>query len=132
VYDGGIVPGGTYNVRVIDDTCDCMDAAAYSGALTIQMSAVGDVVGDCSVTPCTAPQGVVDFVDISAVVDKFRNLPTAPRKSRADIINSDTFQADPDRKVDFVDISCVVDAFRNTPCALVGPPTTDPCPGLCP
>jgi hypothetical protein len=95
--------------------------------LEVKLSATGDVVGDCGLTPCSAPQGVIDFVDISAVVDKFRNLPTAPRKARADLINSTVSLAKPDKKVDFVDISYCVDAFRAAAAALPGPPLTDPC-----
>jgi hypothetical protein len=86
-------------------------------------------VRDCGVQPCSSPDGGVDFVDISAVVDKFKNLPTAPRKARADVINSNITFPKPDGKVDFVDISTVVDAFRASAGPPVGPPTTDPCGG---
>jgi hypothetical protein len=51
---------------------------------------------------------VVDFEDIAAVVDKFRNLPGALTKARADVSGST-----PDRIIDFTDISFVVEAFRN-------------------
>ena len=111
----------------IDTACDTAHAASYSSALPIDLSAAGDVVGDCAVIPCTAPQGVVDFVDISAVVDKFRNLPSAPRKARADLLNSTVTEPKPDRKIDFVDISYCVDAFRSEAIALPGPPSLDPC-----
>jgi len=127
VYDDAFVPGATLQITAIDTACDTAHAASYSSALVIDLSAVGDVVGDCSVTPCTPPQGVVDFVDISAVVDKFRNLPSAPRKARADLLNSTVSQPKPDKKVDFVDIGYCVDAFRSNAAALPGPPLTDPC-----
>ena len=80
----------------------------------------GDVVGDCDVAPCTEPQGVVDFVDITAVVDKFKNLPGAPAKSRVDV-----GPAVPDQLIDFVDIPWVVDGFRGLPYPFDGP---DGCP----
>ena len=91
------------------------------------MSRVGDVVRDCGVTPCTAPQGVVDFVDISGLVEKFKNTPSAPRKARSDIINSDVTQPLPDHKIDFVDISYCVDAFRSQAEPLPGPAIDDRC-----
>jgi len=138
VSDDGILPNGAYEVRVIGNACALSDPGNYSSPLIATMSAVGDVVGDCSVCPCTGPDGVVDFVDISAVVEKFKDSPCVvggpgvPRKARADLINSNVDLPKPDRKIDFVDISCIVDAFRGTPCVLPGPPTADPCPGLCP
>jgi len=127
VYDDAFVPSATLEITAINTACDTAHAPSYSSALAIDLSAVGDVVGDCAVTPCTSPQGVVDFVDISAVVDKFRNLPSAPRKARADLLNSTVTLPSPDRKVDFVDISYCVDAFRSDAAALPGPPLTDPC-----
>jgi hypothetical protein len=127
VYDAAIVPGVTVDVRAISDGCDTAIPANFSPPLGVSMSLAGDVVGDCQATPCTPPQGVVDFVDISSVVDKFRNLPAAPRKARADLINSDTFEPSPDGKVDFVDIAYCVDAFRSAAMLLPGPPLTDPC-----
>jgi hypothetical protein len=86
----------------------------------VSTSKWGDLVGDCGVTPCTPPDGVVDFVDISAVVDKFKDLPGAPRKARADL-SPDYL----DKVIDFDDISSVVDAFRGFPYPFDGP---DMCP----
>ncbi len=134
VFDDAIVPGGTYELSVIDEPCDTADPQHYSDGLEVVMAGAGDVVGDCTVCPCTAPQGVVDFVDISGVVEKFKNIPCnpgespgVPRKARADVVNSTISLPKPDQKIDFLDISCVVEAFRNTPCVLPGPPMTDPC-----
>jgi hypothetical protein len=128
VFDAGIIPGGTYQVRLIDaEGCEIANPDHFGPPLAVSTSATGDVVGDCGVQPCTAPQGAVDFVDISSVVDKFRDLQTAPRKARADLINSNTAQPIPDRKVDFVDISYSVDAFRSQAAPLPGPPQDDPC-----
>ena len=127
VYDASIVPGATYDVQIIDGTCQASNEDHYSDALSVMMSASGDVVQDCSVHPCSPPHGVIDFVDISAVVEKFKNTPTAVRKARADVINATPSLPSPDRKVDFVDISYIVDAFCGTPSTLPGPPAEDPC-----
>ncbi len=126
VYDGSIVPGAVYDLQLVAQAWDWLEGC-FSEPLEVAMSAVGDVVGDCGVTPCSPPQGVVDFTDISAVVEKFKNEPAAPRKARADLINSEITQPLPDRKVDFVDISYCVDAFRGQASPLPGPPITDPC-----
>ena len=126
VYDAGIIPDGTYDVQLIDSTCSTSNEGDYSDPLTVLLSAVGDVVGS---SPGPAPQGTVDFVDIAAVVSKFKNDPDAIRKARADITHGDLATPNPDQKVDFVDISCVVGAFRSEPCNIVGPPAVDPCPG---
>jgi hypothetical protein len=83
------------------------------------MSTWGDVVGSDNQEP---PDSLVNFNDISSLVDKFGNQPGAPAKSRADI--------DPDipnQIIDFTDISRVVDAFRGLACPYTGPPITDPC-----
>jgi hypothetical protein len=127
VYNDGLIPEGVYDVQAIDVNCSAGDEDAYSPSLSVVLSAIGDVVRDCGAFPCPPPNGVIDFVDISAVVEKFKNEPTAPRKARADVINSDVSQPLPDRKVDFVDISYIVEAFRNTAIDPVGPPVIDPC-----
>ncbi len=132
VFDAGIVPGSRYQLQLLDSTCDCTDPLDYGPPLIIDTSAIGDVVGDCGVQPCTAPQGVIDFVDISSVVEKFKNTPGSPRKARADIISSDINQPVPDQKIDFVDVSYCVDAFRNQAALPPGPPQVDPCPDPCP
>ena len=53
------------------------------------------------------PDGTVDFVDITAMVDKFQSVPDALSKTRADLVD-----AVPDSVVDFSDISAVVDGFK--------------------
>ncbi len=128
LYDAAIVPGATIELRAITEGCDTANPTNYSSPLIVVMSDVGDVVGDCEVTPCSPPQGVVDFVDISSIVEKFKNTPSAPRKARVDLINSDVANPLPDGKVDFVDISYCVEAFRSTAFPLPGPPAEDPCP----
>ncbi len=127
VFDDAVIPDATFDVQVIANDCATSNETAYSAPLTVRMSKDGDILGDCGVTPCSAPQGVVDFVDISGAVEKFKNTPGAPRKARSDVINSDISRPKPDQKVDFVDISCIVEAFRGTPCAKPGPPAVDPC-----
>ena len=133
VYDDAILPGGTFEIRVIDALCDPAEAGSYSPQLDVAMTTLGDIAGDCADCPCTSPNGVVDFVDISAVVEKFKNTPCTPggpgvpRKAKADLINATATLPKPDHKVDFVDISYCVEAFRGEATPLPGPPATDPC-----
>ena len=57
--------------------------------------------------------GQPDFVDISAIVDKFGNLASAPDTSRTDLRGAGN-PGDPnvaDGVIDFTDISIDVDAF---------------------
>jgi len=133
IFDDAIIPGGAYEVRVLDSGCDPAHSGSYSAPLDVAMTIPGDVVGDCADCPCTSPNGVIDFVDISAIVEKFKNTPClpggpgVPRKAKADLINSTVTFPMPDNKVDFVDISYCVDAFRGAAAALPGPPMADPC-----
>ncbi|MGD2110638.1 MAG: hypothetical protein PVI86_14765, partial [Phycisphaerae bacterium] len=129
VFDASVIEASTYELRAINVGCDTADLGAYSAPLMVNTSRCGDVVGDFDPATqiWTAPDGIVDFVDISAVVEKFKNTPGAPRKARCDVANSTVELPYPDQLVDFVDISCVVEAFRGSCCPLAGPPNDDPC-----
>ena len=81
-----IVPGATYAVEVIDEGCDLAANIGFSQSLLMVTSIWGDLVENCSVLPCGPPDGSVDIVtDVSAIIDKFRNLPGAPSKTRCDL-----------------------------------------------
>lgn len=122
VYDAGIVAGASYRIQATTVICTPWDEDCYSAALTINTSALGDVVGNCDVHPCTPPQGVVDFIDIFAVAGKFASPPPPPiQKSRTDLVATGISVPPPDQKIDFVDVSVVVDAFRGSPRTLPGP-----------
>jgi hypothetical protein len=117
-----IVPNATYDIQAIQPDCAatmCFDMGedVFSLPLTVSTSRWGDLVGVAPIAGVwDPPQGVVDFVDLSALVDKFTNSPGAPSKTRTDLAY-DT----PDRKVDFVDISHAVGAFRGDPYPFAGP-----------
>jgi len=121
IFGPEVVPEAIYELQAIESVCAptrCYDLGeiVYSSPLTVHTSSWGDLVGDCSPTGCTPPQGTADFVDITAVVDKFRNLEGAPSKSRTDLSGDS-----PDLKIDFVDISHAVDAFRGMGYPFDGP-----------
>ncbi|UCC29835.1 MAG: CRTAC1 family protein [Phycisphaerales bacterium] len=104
----GIVPGGVYDLQAIDQECDAGAESSYSAPLTITASIWGDVVGHCAVIPCTPPDGVVGIpTDVTAVLDKFKNLEGAPAKARCDIE-----PWIPDLLVNIADVTYVLEAFR--------------------
>ena len=130
VTDDEIVPGAVYDVQAIDCACDFGNDADYSAPLTITTSKWGDLVGTCAVIPCTPPDGVVNMgTDVTACVDKFRNLEGAVLKSRADI--EPNF---PDWLVNIADVTYVLDAFRGFayPAAQTPPASGWPGPDGCP
>ncbi len=99
------MPDATYTVQAIYQGCDTEDESDYSAPMSISTSQNwGDVTGDCSGSPCTPPDGIVDVVDVSAIQDKFANVIDLP-KARADL-DPDV----PNRKVDFMDTLRVLDA----------------------
>ena len=119
VHSESLVPQGLYDIQAIDDTCLPTEEANFSDPLPIRLSKWGDTVGGNN---AASPQGTMDFVDISSVVDKFKNLPGAPAKSRADVAPSL-----PDKIIDFTDIPAIVDAFKGNAYPYPGPPVDDPC-----
>ncbi len=131
VTDDDIIPSAVYEVQAIDCECDFENEANYSAPLTITTSKWGDLVGHCAVIPCTPPEGVVNMAtDVTACLDKFRNLAGAVLKSRADI--EPNF---PDWLINISDVAYVLDAFRGfayppaqTPPATAWPTGPDGCP----
>jgi hypothetical protein len=111
IGDKDTVPGATY---AIEATLDGVDFLAPVSLLTVPVW--GDVVGEFVGESWTGPDNVVDFKDITAVVDRFKNDPTAPP-----VIWCDMQPALPDGVIDFADISNVVDAFQGDPYPLEGP-----------
>jgi hypothetical protein len=122
LFDEAIVPGGQYAVQAIAEGCDTATETWYTSSVSMSTTPVwGDPVGDCAVTPCTDPNGVVDFIDISAIVEKFKNEANAIVKVRADLAEDQ-----PDGIVDFNDISRAVDAFQSDPYPFGGPQACPP------
>jgi hypothetical protein len=108
VYGAAIVPGGRYEVRAIHEYCDPGLSENYSPAFELPTSVWGDLVSDCSTYPCGAPDGTVGVsTDVTAALDKFKNLEGAPTKTRCDIE-----PGVPDLVVNITDVTCSLDAFR--------------------
>jgi len=121
VYHQAIVPGGTYELAVINDRCTTANEGNYSAPLAVSTSMWGDVVENCTVTPCLPPDGSVGVTtDVTAILDKFKNDPGALIKVRADIE-----PALLDHKINITDVSRALDAFRGWSYPFASP---EPCP----
>lgn len=110
IYDPLIVPAGVYEVQAIEEGCDSALSGSFTVPLTVVNSRWGDVVGsfDEPSQQWTAPDGSVSITsDVVAVVDKFRGLPGAPNKTRADVE-----PAAPNQLIDVTDFVQIVDAFQ--------------------
>ena len=111
VYHESIVPGGAYDVQVIDESCIINNESHFSPSLVLTTSIWGDVVKDCTGMPCGPPDGSVDIVtDVTSILNKFQNLANAPRKSRMDLE-----PAIPDRVINISDVTFALNAFSSSP-----------------
>ncbi len=125
VWHEAIVPGGTYTIQVIDQGCDEDAAETETTPLIVHTSRWGDCVENCTITPCGPPDGIVNVTtDVTAVLDKFKNLEGAPRKIRCDVEPGEL-----DMLVNITDVTQVLDAFRGLAYPFSGPSPTDPCAG---
>lgn len=113
IYDSAIMPGGRYEIRSITDSCPLQDQAEAIPLEAVTVAHWGDLVEPFN-PPSTSVQP--DFGDISAMVDKFKNAPSAQAMALTDM-----YPNTPDQVLDFSDISLVVDAFKGRPYPFPGP-----------
>lgn len=114
ISDHEIIPGGVYDIQQVSEGCDIGDELSFSTALSVATSGRwGDLIGG---TPTDPPDDDTNFIDISGVVDKFRNAPNSPGLPLSDLSPSQT-----DGRIDFTDISMCVDAFRGLSYPFAGP-----------
>ena len=123
VWHEGIVPGATYDVRVLDATCNPNVPANYSSATGMQTADYGDTIG------LGGFQFPVDYYvgisDALAGIATFTATPGRPSKSRTDLAG---------RCLDFAaginDVLASLRAFQGLPYPET-PSTVDPCDALC-
>ena len=121
ISDELIIPSGFYEIQIIGDECSLANEGHYSAGLAVFTSDWGDVVTDCSTVPCGVPDGSVDVVtDVTAILDKFRNVADGLGKARADL-EPET----PDLIINISDVSFALQAFRGLPYPF--PVPFDPC-----
>lgn len=122
IYGQAIVPGGSYELQAITVGCSNAREDNFSAQLNLDTSVWGDVVSNCTTTPCGPANGTVDVTtDVTSILDKFKNLPDAPGKTRCDIE-----PAEVDLLINITDITFCLDAFKG-----FGYPF-DTVPELCP
>ncbi len=103
-----VVPGATYQLQEINIFCDPQLETAYSFPLEVHTSRWGDVTGGCETFPCTPPDDSVDVtIDVTAIVNKFKNLSGSLPKARADLE-----PGVPDQLINIQDVTVNLDAFR--------------------
>ena len=122
VSDTRVVPGGVYDLQVVDEACGLTNESGFSAPLTLTNPKWGDCCGPFTGGEWPGPDASVDVtVDIVAGLNKFRNLPGAPIKAQVDMEPST-----PDRLINITDITRGLDAFRGF--AYPFSPGVVPCP----
>jgi len=108
VTDDEILPDAVYHVQAIDCADDPQDEGNYTAPLVIPTGKWGDICGAFVDGQWWPPDGSVDIVkDVTAVLDKFRNLEGVLIKARTDLEPNL-----PDWLVNISDTTYVLDAFR--------------------
>lgn len=146
--DCNIVPCASYTVQAmfegavsLDETFSSpvvLDTIFYTPTCPGSMSSWGDVVGefDIEFNRYLPPDGCIDFNDIAASVEAFRNLPKAPPRTWVDLLGggsdgipSETMWQGAVHNIDFKDLQAVIDAFQGQAYPLAGPTgLSGPCP----
>ncbi len=104
-----IVPDTTYTIQ---GDCGPEGSPALSDPTWVTTAVWGDVVGDYISGEWTPPNGVVDFLDINSVVERFKNTSYAPPINRTEMCGPSGNECVPSQLIDFLDILSCVEAFR--------------------
>ncbi|MFH1109620.1 MAG: FG-GAP repeat protein [Planctomycetota bacterium] len=121
VVGAEVVPSSTYEVENLAESCMGIEdtCTALSMPLTIRTARFGDVAAPYN-PPGTTTQP--DAIDVTQLVNKFKNLPGAPIKPIAQLQpNLPELNAD----INALDVVAVVDAFKGSAYPFSGP---CPCP----
>jgi hypothetical protein len=123
VSDCNIVPCASYTIQAVTE--DGYLTGEYSPPLVLATTPTwGDVTG-ANLLPA---DGIVDAFDVVGVVDRFRNVTTAPPKAACDLGSSRPWQG-AFANIDALDVVTVLDAFRGTSYSFSGPSAPALCPG---
>jgi glucose/arabinose dehydrogenase len=120
-----VTPDTDYKVYVDSGP---LGSPALSAAVTAKTTLWGDSVGDFVAGVWTAPNDVIDFIDINAVVEAFTSSPDAPATFRVDLVGPSGNECRPDQAIDFLDITGAVDAFTGNSYTESTPSCSDACP----
>ncbi len=126
VADCNILPCATYIVDAISNVCDSFFEPFSPAIIIPTTSAWADIVGAGG---ASFPNDLVDFSDISSVVDRFKSVPSAPQPTRCDL-GENRPSGGVLLSINFLDVSYAVDAFRGYNYPFSGPSAPLPCPGF--
>ena len=136
IYGAEVAPSSKYSLQIVDEECaDSLDEEdCYSGPLMMDTARWGDMAEEQQ-----DPDGSLNqpnVLDISAVVDRLKDLPTALGKTQVQLHYN---VVEPDQNVNVLDLSFTVDGVKGFAYPFVGPcvcpsaatcPATDAC-GRC-
>lgn len=106
-----VVPSSRFDVVNVSHACIGHESTCggVSASVDVRTTRWGDVT-----SPYAPPSAVVepDIADISVIVNKFKNAPSAPTKPMVMLAGDEFGAMNPARDLDFSDISQAVDAFK--------------------
>jgi hypothetical protein len=104
-----VAPSSTYEVQAITEGCDVQSEAAYSPPRQVSTARWGDIVAAFQApSPATLTQP--DVLDISAQVDKLKDLASAVIKPRSQLLPADV---DPHTAISVLEVSRTVDGVKS-------------------
>lgn len=131
---GASLSEAVYDIQAIAENALTTVEANYSCALRLPTAKWGDVIAQCvsAKSFCHPPDGIVNMMDINAIVDKFQGEPGGPRKPMSDIAQQCPMPMNP---INFQDVNACGAAFQSKRFPYVGllltaPPWT-PVPICC-
>jgi len=122
VADCNIVPCATYTIEAISDTD--YPVGPYSAPLVLTTTPLwGDIVSNTG----GPADGVVNGLDITAMVQRFRDLPGVVPRPWCDLYGNQPTQG-VNLNINALDIVLAIDAFRGHDYPFPGPTAPNPCP----
>jgi len=112
VFGSEIVPNSVYEVQAVREGCDLANPNCFSPPTEIITGMFGDVVGSCTETSCSSPDGEVEILDALAGINAFSSAVNKPRKVFSEIENSEI-----DHESNIGDILQTLRAFSGLPYA---------------
>jgi len=112
-----VIPSSMYDVQILPEACDGTAEPSYSAALQLSTARWGDV-GEPLQEPSPASRSQPNVLDISAAVDKLKDVPTALHKPRIQLQENDP---DPTASINVLEISFTVDAVKAAGYPFAGP-----------
>lgn len=147
VSDCNIVPCAVYTVAAITNICATDESTNFSNSILLETTALGaacpspdarwaDIVGtfDPALNRYNPADGCVDFNDVAALIERFKNITKAPPRTWCDLIggpgdvSEETLWQGAIFNIDFGDVQTLIGAFKGDEYPLGGPTAPDPCP----